>query len=250
VVLDRWAHHLERAEKVRHVSDWRIDDLAQRAGIAVDTIRYYQREGLLPSGERNGRTRRFGPEHLEQLERIRALQSRRFSLAAIRALLERDDPGALAGLLVGSEEATYDHDELVAAAGVSPDLVRALTDAGLLRDPAEHGRSAYDADDVNVLRSFADLGRLAVPDPVLVEVGRIYAHGLDDIQRQLADLFTVVDERGWDPEACAKFRATFSAEVERFARDVRVIADYTQQRNLQRAVLHKIEEHGTADEDG
>jgi hypothetical protein len=38
--------------------------------------------------------------------------------------------------------------------------------------------------------------------------------------------------------------------VERFARDVRVIADYTQQRNLQRAVLHKIEEHGTADEDG
>ena len=38
----------------------------------------------------------------------------------------------------------------------------------------------------------------------------------------------------------------FSAEMERFARDVRVIADYTQQRNLQRAVLQKIEEHGTA----
>jgi hypothetical protein len=30
--------------------------------------------------------------------------------------------------------------------------------------------------------------------------------------------------------------------MERFARDVRVIADYTQQRNLQRAVLEKIEE--------
>jgi hypothetical protein len=39
----------------------------------------------------------------------------------------------------------------------------------------------------------------------------------------------------------------FSAEVERFARDVRVIADYTQQRNLQRAVLHKIEEHGATE---
>ena len=38
------------------VSDWRIDDLAQRAGVAVDTIRYYQREGLLRSGERDGRT--------------------------------------------------------------------------------------------------------------------------------------------------------------------------------------------------
>ncbi|MET0420131.1 MAG: MerR family transcriptional regulator, partial [Acidimicrobiia bacterium] len=106
---------------------WRIDDLAQRAAVAVDTIRYYQREGLLPSGERNGRTRRFGPEHLERLERIRALQSRRFSLAAIHALLERDDPGALAGLLIGSEEATYDHDELLAAAGVDASLVRDLT---------------------------------------------------------------------------------------------------------------------------
>jgi DNA-binding transcriptional MerR regulator len=231
------------------VSDWRIDELAQRAGVAVDTIRYYQREGLLPSGERNGRTRRFGPEHLEQLERIRALQSRRFSLAAIRALLDRDDPGALAGLLVGSEEATYDHDELFDAAGVGPELVRALTDAGLLRDPSEHGRSAYDADDVNVLRSFADLGKVAVPDAVLVEVARIYAAGLDEIQRQLVSLFTVVEERGWSPEASECFRATFSEEMDRFARDIRVIADYTQQRNLQRAVLHKIEEHGAATAD-
>jgi DNA-binding transcriptional MerR regulator len=225
------------------VSDWRIDELAQRADVPVDTIRYYQREGLLPSGERNGRTRRFGPEHLERLERIRALQARRFSLAAIHALLERDDPGSLAGLLVGSEESTYDLEELLDAAGVEAGFVRALTDAGLLRDPAEHGRAAYDADDLNVLRAFADLGRLAIPDAALVEVARIYADGLDQIHRRLVEVFTFVDSHCWDAEHAERFRATFSAEMERFARDVRVIADYTQQRNLQRAVLHKIEEH-------
>jgi DNA-binding transcriptional MerR regulator len=225
------------------VSDWRIDELAQRAGVAVDTIRYYQREGLLPSGERSGRTRRFGPEHLERLERIRALQARRFSLAAIHALLERDDPAALAGLLVGSEEATYDLDELLDAAGVDASLVHELTAAGLLRDPAEHGRSAYDADDVNVLRAFADLGRLAIPERALVEVARIYAQGLDEIQRRVVEVFTFVDSHCWDDEHATQFRALFSAEMGRFARDVRVIADYTQQRNLQRAVLAKIEEH-------
>lgn len=229
------------------MSDWRIDELAQRAGIAVDTIRYYQREGLLPSGERNGRTRRFGAEHLERLERIRALQSRRFSLAAIHAILERDDPGALADLLAGSEETTYDHDELLAAAGVDASLVRDLTDAGLLRDPAEHGRSAYDADDVNVLRAFADLGRLAIPDRALVEVGRIYAEGLDTIQRRLVEVFTFTDSRCWDDEHVQRFRAMFSAEMDRFARNARVIADYTQQRNLQRAVLQKIEAHSFTD---
>jgi hypothetical protein len=124
-------------------------------------------------------------------------------------------------------------------------LVRDLTDAGLLRDPAEHGRSAYDADDVSVLRAFADLGRLAIPERALVEVGRIYAEGLDEIQRRLVEVFTLVDSHCWDDEHAQRFRSMFSAEVERFARDVRVIADYTQQRNLQRAVLHKIEEHGT-----
>ncbi len=225
------------------MSDWRIDELAQRAGVAVDTIRYYQREGLLRSGERNGRTRRYGPEHLEQLERIRGLQARRFSLAAIRALLDRDDPAALEGLLAGDEEATYDHDELVAATGVPADLVRELTGSGLLREPAEHGRSAYDTDDVNVLRSFADLRKLAVPDTVLVELARVYAEGLDAIQQRLVAVFTDDAVCDWGPGEAERFHAEALQEMGRFARDIRVIADYTQQRNLQRVVLQKIAQH-------
>jgi DNA-binding transcriptional MerR regulator len=225
------------------VNDWRIDELAQRAGVAVDTIRYYQREGLLRSGERNGRTRRYGPEHLGQLERIRGLQARRFSLAAIRALLDRDDPGALEGLLAGDEDATYDHEELVATTGVPAALVRDLTDSGLLRDPAEHGRSAYDTDDVKVLRSFADLRKLAVPDTVLVELARVYAEGLDAIQHRLVAVFTDDAVCDWEPGAAERFHAEALQEMGRFARDIRVIADYTQQRNLQRVVLQKIEQH-------
>jgi len=225
------------------VSDWRIDELAQRAGVAVDTIRYYQREGLLRSGERDGRTRRYGRDHLEQLERIRGLQARRFSLAAIRALLDRDDPGALEGLLTGAEEATYDHDELVATTGLPAELLRELTASGFLRDPAEHGRSAYDADDVNVLRSFADLRKLAVPDSVLVEMARIYAEGLDAIQQQLAAVFTDAAAGDWGPGEAERFHAEALQEMGRFARGIRVIADFTQQRNLQRVVLQKIEQH-------
>jgi len=227
------------------MSDWRIDELAQRAGVAVDTIRYYQREGLLRTGEREGRTRRYGPEHLVQLERIRALQSRRFSLAAIRALLDREDPGALEGLLTGDTDATYDHDELVATTGVPAELVGDLTRSGLLRDPAEHGRSAYDTDDVNVLRSFADLRRLSVPDCVLVEMARVYADGLDAIQTRLVAVFTDEATCEWEPGAAARFHAGVVREMGRFARDIRVIADYTQQRNLQRVVLQKIEQRAS-----
>ena len=35
---------------------WRIDDLAQRAGLTVDTVRYYQAQGLLPPAERCARS--------------------------------------------------------------------------------------------------------------------------------------------------------------------------------------------------
>jgi DNA-binding transcriptional MerR regulator len=227
------------------VSDWRIDELAQRAGVAVDTIRYYQREGVLPAGARNGRTLRYGPEHLERLERIRAFQARRFSLAAIRALLDHDEPGGLAGLL-GSEADTYDLDELVEAADVDEQFVCTLIDAGVLRDPAEHGRSAYDAEDLRALRSFADLNRLAVPADALVDVARIYSEEFERVHHRLVELFTTIATESWDADDIERFRTLFSEEMERFGRDVRVIADYAHQRNIQRRVLSKIEMSGCA----
>jgi len=66
---------------------WRIDDLAQRADLTVDTVRFYQREGLLPAGVRVGRSKQYGQDHLDRIQQIRDLQARRFSLAAIKALL-------------------------------------------------------------------------------------------------------------------------------------------------------------------
>jgi len=223
------------------VSDWRIDELAQRAGIAVDTIRFYQREGLLATGRRAGRSLWYGPQHLERLERIRSLQARRFSLAAIRALLDRDEPGALESILAGAEGATYDHDELVEAAGVPAEFARELTAAGLLRDPVEHGRSVYDADDLKVLRAFADLRGVAVPDAILVELARTYAEGLERIQRRVAAMLAGVEGPGWEPDDHERFYQGANTAAPRIAHDIRVIADYTQQRNVQRLALQALE---------
>jgi DNA-binding transcriptional MerR regulator len=223
------------------VSDWRIDELAQRAGIAVDTIRYYQREGLLPTGERAGRTRRYEPQHLERLERIRALQSRRFSLAAIRALLDREVPGALEGLLAGPDGATYDFEDLVESSGVSPEFADVLAEAGLLREPGEHGHTDYDSDDLNMLRAFADLQRLQVPEAVLAALGRVYADGIDAIQHRVAAVLAGTEGPGWTDADYARFHESVGDDTPRIAHDMRVITDYTQQRSLQRLVLHKLE---------
>ncbi|MCS7482744.1 MerR family transcriptional regulator [Umezawaea endophytica] len=52
----------------------RISELSRSSGVPVPTIKYYLREGLLPSGERTGRNQAaYGGEHLRRLKLVRAL---------------------------------------------------------------------------------------------------------------------------------------------------------------------------------
>src|SRR6185436_10850451 len=66
------------------------EDLARRADISVDTIRFYQKRRLLPPPAREGRVAWYGPEHLERLARIRDLQAQGLTLALIGRVLTGD----------------------------------------------------------------------------------------------------------------------------------------------------------------
>ena len=67
-----------------------IGQLARDAGCSVDTIRFYERVGLLPAVSRSlGGQRRYGQEHLRQLELIRSLRSMNLGLTEIRDFLSR-----------------------------------------------------------------------------------------------------------------------------------------------------------------
>ena len=65
-----------------------VATLAQRSGLTVDTIRYYQGLGLLDPPRREGRSAVYDSAHLERLARIRTLAERGFSLKALGSLLE------------------------------------------------------------------------------------------------------------------------------------------------------------------
>jgi Cd(II)/Pb(II)-responsive transcriptional regulator len=65
-----------------------IGELARRTGIKVETVRYYEREGLLPEpGRSDGNYRVYGPTHLERLQFVRHCRSLDMSLDEIRVLL-------------------------------------------------------------------------------------------------------------------------------------------------------------------
>lgn len=73
-----------------------IGQLARQGGVNVETIRYYQRRGLLPvpdqgqGARRDGRVRRYDEAVLRRLRFIRSAQSAGFTLAEIAELLELD----------------------------------------------------------------------------------------------------------------------------------------------------------------
>jgi DNA-binding transcriptional MerR regulator len=220
---------------------WRIDDLARRADVTVDTIRYYQREGLLPPAERAGRANLYGPSHLERLERIKHLQSRRFSLAAIRALLSDERGGLVEGIFGGPEGRTYTLEELIERSGIDPELARDVRVAGLLRDPAEFGRDAYDGDDLDLLRTLAELHRIGIPRAAVVVIARTYAEGIEATQRRIIELFTTGEGLEWTDAELADFQdssATHAAEILPLARR---LVDYAHQRTIQRLTLGAIE---------
>ena len=76
-----------------------IGELARRAGVAVDTLRYYERLGLVaPAGRTKAGYRRFGPEAVERLGFIGRAKSLGFTLADVAELLRlRARPGAPCG---------------------------------------------------------------------------------------------------------------------------------------------------------
>jgi MerR family mercuric resistance operon transcriptional regulator len=70
-----------------------IGKLAAAGGVGVETIRYYQRRGLLPEPPRNefyGGVRRYGAPDVQRLRFIRAAQGAGFTLDQIGELLELD----------------------------------------------------------------------------------------------------------------------------------------------------------------
>lgn len=77
----------------------KIGDLAAASSTAVDTIRYYEREGLLPApGRTAGGFRVYEAAHLERLQFIRYCRGLDMSLDEVRVLLRvRDAPGGDCG---------------------------------------------------------------------------------------------------------------------------------------------------------
>jgi MerR family mercuric resistance operon transcriptional regulator len=73
-------------------SDLTIAGVARGAGVGVETVRYYERRGLVPRPARAmGSIRRYGRTHVHRIRFIKRAQELGFTLDEIESLLRLED---------------------------------------------------------------------------------------------------------------------------------------------------------------
>ncbi|MBI2735943.1 MAG: helix-turn-helix domain-containing protein [Rhodospirillales bacterium] len=69
-----------------------IGSLSQRSGVNIETIRYYEKIGVMPKpGRSAGGYRTYGPEHVKRLHFVRRGRELGFALDELRGLLHLVD---------------------------------------------------------------------------------------------------------------------------------------------------------------
>jgi len=74
--------------------EWGIGALSRATGVNIETIRYYERIGILPPPPRSrGGHRVYGTDHMKRLAFVRRSRELGFSLQDVRGLLDLVDGG-------------------------------------------------------------------------------------------------------------------------------------------------------------
>jgi len=173
----------------------RIEDLAARSGVRVDTIRYYQGKGLLPPPRRDGRVALYGEAHLERLARIRALIRDGLSLAWIRRVLSEahaaGDREPLLSALVEERvgERTLSRAELAAEAGIPEALIGAAQAAGLVSPIRVGDEERFGEADLQMARAALALLSAGIPLDELISLAVKHARATQEVAEQAIELF-------------------------------------------------------------
>lgn len=189
--------------------EYRIEELARAAGVAVDTIRFYQGKGLLFSPRREGRVTWYSEEHLARLGRIRDLQQRGFTLTVIRRFLdgelEPSDEALVAAITHPDAPETLSLEELAARSGVAAPLLQTLEQVGLLVPVDGEAEPRYPAEDLQAIAAGMRLLAAGVPLGSLMELGKEHAAAVETTSRKAVELFDRhvrerIQAEGRDPE--------------------------------------------------
>ena len=170
--------------------DYHVEELADSSGVAVDTIRYYQREKLLAPPRREGRRAFYDDAHLERIQEIRSLAQQGFSLAQIRELSAGDGSGLLVDLAQqNAVDPDLDKAELARRAEIPEFLIDVVVSAGLLTPSGEGDDQRFAADAVDMLVAARTLVNEGVSLEELTALAMRHATHIENVVDDAIELF-------------------------------------------------------------
>lgn len=172
---------------------YRVSELADAAGLSVDTVRYYQSLGLLQRPERRGRTVVYDAAHLATLRRIRELAADGLSLKVIKRLLGDGTGSVDAALRDAIDDASgarfFTRDELAAVTGVPEPLLVSAEAAGLLAPVTIDGVERYSDADADLVRAGLRLLETGLPLDQLLSIAVEHARSVEHTVDRAIALF-------------------------------------------------------------
>jgi DNA-binding transcriptional MerR regulator len=139
-------------------------ELSERSGVAVATIKYYRREGLLPAGEHTAPNQAdYTDAHLGRLRLIRTLREvADLPVASLRDVVAAiEDPGRSLHEVVGAAHAALDG----GAGDQAPDVARSRADEVIARAGWDVAATAPARTSLaGALAALDDLGLPTTPD--------------------------------------------------------------------------------------
>ena len=127
----------------------RIGELAKATGTKAETIRYYEREGILPAADRtDSNYRDYSDEHLATLIFVRRARALGFTMAQVRELLALSDH---------EDKPCSDVDQLVQRQ--LGEVTRKIADLTALQDELQHMLRSCQADRIGECRIVESLAR-------------------------------------------------------------------------------------------
>jgi len=166
-----------------------VDRLSAASGIGVDTIRYYQRLGLLEPPIRRGRRAVYRDAHLDRLAEIRRLAEEGFSLAQIANLDASARSDALDRLADATHSPSLTRGEVADRAGVPEGLVSLLCDNGILEPVEGEGGPFFDEGAVTMVRAGLAVSAAGVPLDELVSLAADHSANVDQVVDRAIALF-------------------------------------------------------------
>ncbi|MEA3077749.1 MAG: hypothetical protein QOF60_2657 [Actinomycetota bacterium] len=177
--------------------DYRVEQLAAKADVSVDTVRFYQSRGLLPPPRRQGRVAYYGDEHLDRLARIRTLQGRGLNLATIQRLMAGELDAADEALVTAissttatnEEGETFTLEELAERSRIPLGLLRAVLREGLLIPRKLGGLDRFTTADVDAAAAGLRLLEAGLPLPEILDLARTHDRAMRAVAERAVELF-------------------------------------------------------------